>query len=56
VSGVAAADPIVTGIERAAADQIEVIHPENPDIPRITNIEFTGPLQREVTVCGHGTR
>jgi proline racemase len=34
-------------IKRAAAEQIEVIHPENPDIPGITQVEFTGPLQRD---------
>jgi proline racemase len=34
-------------IKRAAAEQIEVVHPENPDIPGITQVEFTGPLQRD---------
>ncbi|MCH6472439.1 proline racemase family protein [Sinomonas terrae] len=34
-------------IKRAAAEQIDVVHPENPDIPGITQIEFTGPLRRE---------
>lgn len=33
-------------IKRAAAEQIEVTHPENPEIPGITMVEFTGPLQR----------
>ena len=34
-------------IKRAAAEQIEVVHPENPAIPGITQVEFTGPLRRE---------
>jgi proline racemase len=34
-------------IKRAAAEQIEVEHPENPEIPGITNLEFTGPLRRD---------
>ena len=31
-------------IKRAAAEQIQVVHPENPEIPGITQVEFTGPL------------
>jgi proline racemase len=34
-------------IKRAAAQQIDVVHPENPEIPGITQVEFTGPLQRD---------
>jgi len=34
-------------IKRAAAEQIEVVHPENPEIPGITQVEFTGPLRRD---------
>lgn len=34
-------------IKTAAAEQIEVSHPTNPDIPGITQTEFTGPLLRE---------
>lgn len=33
-------------IKRAAAEQIEVVHPENSEIPGITQVEFTGPLHR----------
>ncbi len=33
-------------IKRAAAEQIDVVHPENPEIPGITQVEFTGPLRR----------
>ena len=33
-------------IKRAAAEQIVVTHPENPEIPGITQVEFTGPLHR----------
>src|SRR5262245_1096044 len=32
-------------IKRAAAEQIDVVHPENPEIPGITQVEFTGPLR-----------
>lgn len=34
-------------VKRAAAEQVAVEHPENPDIPGITNIVITGPLRRE---------
>ncbi|MFC9502864.1 proline racemase family protein [Streptomyces sp. NPDC057002] len=34
-------------IKKAAAEQIIVCHPDNPEIPGITNTEFTGPLRRE---------
>jgi proline racemase len=34
-------------VKRAAAEQIHVVHPENPDIPGITNIVLTGPLHRD---------
>ena len=34
-------------IKRAAAEQLEATHPTNPDIPGITQVEFTGPLLRE---------
>lgn len=34
-------------IKRAAAEQIEVTHPENPEIPGITQVEYTGPLRRD---------
>jgi proline racemase len=34
-------------IKRAAAEQLEAVHPENPDIPGITQVEFTGPLRRD---------
>lgn len=37
-------------IKIAAAVQLEVSHPENPDIPGITQTVFTGPLQREAGV------
>lgn len=33
-------------VKRAAAQQIDVVHPENPDIPGITNIVVAGPLER----------
>ena len=33
-------------IKRAAAEQIDVVHPENPEIPGITQVEFTGPVRR----------
>ncbi|MFD1213008.1 proline racemase family protein [Arthrobacter sp. GCM10027362] len=34
-------------IKKAAAEQLEVAHPENPLIPGITNTSFTGPLLHE---------
>jgi proline racemase len=34
-------------IKIAAADQLKVEHPENADIPGITQTAFTGPLRRE---------
>lgn len=34
-------------IKKAAAEQLDVTHPENPLIPGITNTSFTGPLIRE---------
>lgn len=34
-------------VKRAAAEQYDVVHPENPDIPGITNIAITGPLKRD---------
>ncbi len=34
-------------IKTAAAEQLVVEHPENPDIPGITQTAFTGPLRRE---------
>jgi len=34
-------------IKYAAAEQLPVTHPENPNIPGITNLEFMGPLRRE---------
>ncbi|MCO6055560.1 proline racemase family protein [Pseudomonas sp. MOB-449] len=34
-------------IKTAAAEQLEVSHPLNPEIPGITQTEFTGPLRRE---------
>lgn len=34
-------------IKKAAAEQISVVHPDNPAIPGITQIEFTGPLVRD---------
>jgi proline racemase len=34
-------------IKRAAAEQLEATHPTNPDIPGITQVEFTGPLRRD---------
>jgi proline racemase len=37
-------------IKRAAAEQIEVVHPDNPAIPGITQVEFTGPLRHEGNV------
>lgn len=33
-------------IKRAAAEQLEVVHPENPDIPGITQTIFTGPVSQ----------
>ena len=33
-------------IKRTAADQLEAVHPTNPEIPGITQVEFTGPLDR----------
>ncbi len=35
-------------IKTAAADQLQVEHPLNPDIPGITQTAFTGPLVRDV--------
>ncbi|VDC22342.1 proline racemase family protein [Pseudogemmobacter humi] len=34
-------------IKAAAAEQLAVSHPENPEIPGITQLSFTGPLRRE---------
>jgi proline racemase len=34
-------------IKKAAAEQLEAEHPTNPEIPGITQVEFTGPLLRE---------
>jgi proline racemase len=34
-------------IKKAAAEQLEAVHPTNPEIPGITQVEFTGPLLRE---------
>ncbi|PRY83089.1 proline racemase family protein [Donghicola tyrosinivorans] len=34
-------------IKQAAVDQLPVGHPENPDIPGITNTEFIGPIRQE---------
>ena len=34
-------------IKRAAAQQIEVVHPENPRIPGITQTIFTGPVRAD---------
>jgi proline racemase len=34
-------------IKKAAAEQLEVMHPTNPEIPGITQVEFTGPVLRE---------
>ncbi len=34
-------------IKKAAAEQLEAVHPTNPAIPGITQVEFTGPLLRE---------
>ena len=31
-------------IKKAAAEQLEAVHPTNPEIPGITQVEFTGPL------------
>lgn len=33
-------------IKMAAAEQIKVVHPENPDFPGITIVEFTMPAER----------
>ena len=33
-------------IKKAAAEQITVEHPENPKIPGITQMQFTGPLEK----------
>jgi proline racemase len=40
-------------IKRAAVPQLPVAHPENPLIPGITNVSFTGPLIREIDDSGH---
>ena len=42
-------------IKKAAAEQLEAVHPTNPEIPGITQVEFTGPLLREGTACALGT-
>jgi proline racemase len=34
-------------IKKAAAEHLEAVHPTNPAIPGITQVEFTGPLLRE---------
>ena len=34
-------------IKKAAAEQLEAVHPTNPEIPGITQVEFTGSLLRE---------
>jgi proline racemase len=34
-------------IKRAAREQLEVVHPENPEIRDVTIIEFTGPVRRK---------
>ena len=34
-------------IKTAAAEQLPVVFPGNPDMPGITNMEFMGPLRRE---------
>lgn len=34
-------------IKQAAVEQLPVEHPENPEIPGITNFEIMGPLRRE---------
>lgn len=34
-------------IKYAAAEQIEAVHPENPDFPGITQTEFTMPAERD---------
>lgn len=34
-------------IKLAAAEQFDVTHPENPDIPGITNLQFTGPVRSD---------
>ncbi len=34
-------------IKQAAVEQLPVSHPENPDIPGITNTEFVGPIRQE---------
>lgn len=33
-------------LKLAAADQLDAVHPENPEFPGITQTEFTGPLRR----------
>ncbi|SDU94731.1 proline racemase [Microlunatus sagamiharensis] len=33
-------------IKLAAAEQLDAVHPENPDFPGITNFEWTGPVSR----------
>ena len=40
-------------IKTAAAEQLEVKHPINPDIPGITQTAFTGPLFRETDEQGN---
>lgn len=39
-------------IKRAAAEQIEVTHPENTEIPGITQVQFTGPHARGLIEVG----
>jgi proline racemase len=34
-------------IKQAAREQLEVVHPENPEIRDVTIIEFTGPVRRK---------
>jgi len=34
-------------VKRAAAEQLNAVHPENPEFAGITQTEFTGPLTRE---------
>ncbi|MFE7416328.1 proline racemase family protein [Rhodococcus sp. NPDC057529] len=39
-------------IKKAGAEQYEVKHPENPEIPGITQTVFTGPLSRQTDESG----
>jgi len=34
-------------IKQAAREQLEIVHPENPEIRDVTIIEFTGPVRRQ---------